>query len=326
MIIDISKTFSNELISKVLKFVDTLDSAQKEKLFFSYSDQERFNWHYTPIKKYGLALLEMSKNQQVLAFNITKFLLSEMGHITVDKIIELEKILNEWEIIQGEKNNWSRDSGLYYFSIFGKPNNDGNPWGIRLNGHHVLVTINFSSKFISLLPSFFGANPSEILHGDRKGKRILPNEEDIARNFIKSLNFHQSQKAILHKDAPSDIITQNVIHVKKFHIEDGIKFTDLFESQKSLVEELTKHYFRRFKDVFYSEYMESIGNLEKMRFVWAGSLNPKKPHYYSLYHPEFIIEYDNTQNGANHIHSVIRDIRNDWGEDLLSLHHKKFHV
>ena len=72
--------------------------------------------------------------------------------------------------------------------------------------------------------------------------------------------------------------------------------------------------------------MESIGNLEKMRFVWAGSLNPKKPHYYSLYHPEFIIEYDNTQNGANHIHSVIRDIRNDWGEDLLSLHHKKFHV
>ena len=242
MIIDISKTFSNELISKVLKFVDTLDSAQKEKLFFSYSDQERFNWHYTPIKKYGLALLEMSKNQQVLAFNITKFLLSEMGHITVDKIIELEKILNEWEIIQGEKNNWSRDSGLYYFSIFGKPNNDGNPWGIRLNGHHVLVTINFSSKFISL-------------------------------------NFHQSQKAILHKDAPSDIITQNVIHVKKFHIEDGIKFTDLFESQKSLVEELTKHYFRRFKDVFYSEYMESIGNLEKMRFVWAGSLNPKKPHY-----------------------------------------------
>ena len=108
MIIDISKNFSNKLISKVIKFVDTLDSTQKEKLFFSFSDQERFNWHYTPIKKYGLALLEMSKNQQVLAFNITKFLLSEMGHITVDKIIELEKILDEWEKIQGEKNNWSR--------------------------------------------------------------------------------------------------------------------------------------------------------------------------------------------------------------------------
>ena len=325
MIIDISKKFTDELIIKVRKFVDKLDSSQREKLFFSFSDQERMNWHYTPIKKYGLTLLEMNKNQQVLAFNMIKSLLSEIGQITVDKIIELEKILDEWERIQGEKNNWNRDSGLYYFSIFGKPNNEGNPWGIRLNGHHVLVTINFSTNFISLLPSFFGANPAEIQHGNRKKERTLLNEEDIARKFIKSMNFHQSKKAILHENAPSDIITKNVIHVKKFHIEDGIKFTELFDSQKKLIEPLIKHYFRRFNDIFFSEYMKNISNLDKMRFVWAGSIVPKKPHYYSIYHPDFIIEYDNTQNGANHIHTVIRDIKNDWGENLLSLHHEKFH-
>ena len=68
---------------------------------------------------------------------------------------------------------------------------------IRLNGHHVLVTINFSSKFISLLPSFFGKS-FEIHMEIEKGKNSTK-EEDIARNLVKSMNFHQSKKAILYE-------------------------------------------------------------------------------------------------------------------------------
>ncbi|MBA30915.1 MAG: hypothetical protein CL748_00060 [Chloroflexi bacterium] len=326
MKIDISKKFTKELCARALNFIDILTSSQKEKLFFSFSDKERFNWHYTPIKKYGLTISEMNEGQQNMAFNIIKLLLSEMGHQTFKEIIELEKILYEWEKLQGEKNHWIRDSGIYYFAIFGDPNNDGTPWGIRVNGHHILITVNFSSKFISFLPSFFGANPAEILHGKRKGEKTLLKEENLARSFIKSMNFHQSTKAILHENAPADIITQNVIHVKKFHIEDGIKYSSLFDSQKLLLKTLISHYFSRFNNLVFNEYIEKLSNLEQTRFAWAGSISPKKPHYYSIYHPEFIIEYDNTQNDSNHIHTVIRDIKNDWGENLLSLHYEKFHI
>jgi hypothetical protein len=36
----------------------------------------------------------------------------------------------------------------------------------------------------------------------------------------------------------------------------------------------------------------------------------------------FLIEYDNTQNNANHIHCVWRDFNGDWGEDLLAEHYR----
>ena len=60
--------------------------------------------------------------------------------------------------------------------------------------------------------------------------------------------------------------------------------------------------------------------LGDVRFAWAGSDAPRQGHYYVIHGPTFVIEYDNTQNGANHIHSVWRDLDNDWGDDALARH------
>ena len=61
---------------------------------------------------------------------------------------------------------------------------------------------------------------------------------------------------------------------------------------------------------------------DKLHFGWAGSIEPGKPHYYRMHGPTVLIEYDNTQNNANHIHSVWRDPERDFGGDLLREHYQ----
>ena len=56
-----------------------------------------------------------------------------------------------------------------------------------------------------------------------------------------------------------------------------------------------------------------------------GGLSKGQGHYYRIQGPSFLIEYDNTQNGANHIHAVWRDLANDWGEDVLAAHYRGAH-
>ena len=59
------------------------------------------------------------------------------------------------------------------------------------------------------------------------------------------------------------------------------------------------------------------GGIEKMRFGWAGATERGRQHYYRVQGPLFLIEYDASQDGGNHIHTVWRDFNGDFGRDLL---------
>jgi hypothetical protein len=61
---------------------------------------------------------------------------------------------------------------------------------------------------------------------------------------------------------------------------------------------------------------------DKVQFAWAGGTEKGQPHYYRVQGPTFLLEYDNTQNDANHVHAVWRDFDNDFGEDLLRQHYR----
>jgi hypothetical protein len=63
---------------------------------------------------------------------------------------------------------------------------------------------------------------------------------------------------------------------------------------------------------------------DKIQFAWAGGLERGEGHYYRIQGPTFLMEYDNTQNNNNHIHSVWRDFEGDFGEDLLRKHYKEY--
>lgn len=65
--------------------------------------------------------------------------------------------------------------------------------------------------------------------------------------------------------------------------------------------------------------------LDAVHLAWAGLTEPGAPHYYRVQGPQLLLEWDNTQRGANHAHSVWRDPIADFGLDVLAEHRAAHH-
>ncbi len=307
-------------------FLRTLSAAQKAKAQFLFDDQERYDWHYIPKERKGVSLGELNAVQKNAAFNLLHTALSDTGYNKAIAIIQLEAVLRE---VEGRSlNDDYRDPGKYYFSIFGNPAADS-IWGWRLEGHH--VSFNFSTKdnrLVSGTPGFLGANPAVVLSGPEKGKQILKDETQLGFALLNSLNSKQMEKAILSVEAPGEIITGPS---RKAMISDhkGILYSELNEAQQKNFLQLLSIYIHRYTSVFAMNMMHEIedSGLNNLRFAWAGDKQPGPghPHYYRIQGPTIIIEYDNTQNNANHVHTVVRDLKNDFGGDELLEHYKNGH-
>jgi len=309
-------------------FLNTLDDSKKAEASFEFAGDERYLWAYTPIDRNGLRVRDMTDEQRKAAFMLMDTGYSARGAATAHRIIELEAILGEWEKISNNISQWERSPERYWFSVFGTPGSVDEPWGFRVGGHHIALSANvINGEQVSILPLFFGANPAKIRHGERKGERTLIEEEDWARSLVTSLSSDQQKIAVVDEVAPADILTTNVRSADPDAAPKGIGFVDLGDPQREQLVALVKHYVTRAADDLASNYwteLEKTG-FDDMAFAWAGSRDVGACHYYSIKHPRFLIEYDNTQNDANHIHSVLRDYAHDWGEDLLAAHYRASH-
>ena len=322
-----TKARQNTGLSEMAKaadvFLQTLSEKQKVKIRFGFNEEERYNWHYIPRSRKGLTLNEMTGQQIKDALALLHTALSDTGFNKANSIMQLENVLREVE--SRPSNDTHRDPGNYSFSIFGNPATDA-IWGWRLEGHH--IAFNFSSednRLVSGTPSFFGSNPGVVLSGSEKGKYILKDEAELGFALLHSLNKEQMDKAIISNEAPGEILTaasrQAMINDPK-----GILYNELESPQQKIFLQLLSIYIHRYTRFFAEGMMKEIeeAGLNNLRFAWAGDQQPGvgHPHYYRIQGPTIIIEYDNTQNNANHIHTVIRDLKNDFGGDELLKHYK----
>jgi hypothetical protein len=304
-------------------FLQTLSEKQKIKTQFGFGEDERYNWNYVPRSRKGLTLNEMNDKQIKNAFALLRTALSDTGFNKTNSIIRLENVLREVE--NRPANDTHRDPGNYSFSIFGNPATDA-IWGWRLEGHH--ISFNFSSednRLVSGTPSFFGSNPGIVLSGSEKGKHILKDETELGFALLNSLKKEQKDKAVISNEAPAEIITAASRHAM-INDPKGILYNDLESSQQKIFLQLLSIYIHRYTRTFADVMMKEIedASLTNLRFAWAGEQLPGigHPHYYRIQGPTIIIEYDNVQNNANHIHTVIRDLKNDFGGDELLKHYK----
>ena len=309
-------------------FLNSLDDSQRVTASFDFAGDERYKWAYTPIDREGIKLGEMNDAQRKAAFTMMETGYSARGVTTAHRIMELETILGEWEKISEKISKWERNTDRYWFSVFGIPGSVDEPWGFRVGGHHIGLTANVvNGEQVAILPLFFGANPAVIRHGDRKDERTLVEEQDWARSLLLSLDAEQMKLAVVDPIAPADILTTNVRSADPNIAPKGIGFSLLGDQQRDRLVALAKHYVTRGSDDLASSYwreLESVG-FNDVTFAWAGPSEVGAPHYYAIRHPRFLIEYDNTQNEANHIHSVLRDYAHDFGEDLLAAHYRDSH-
>jgi hypothetical protein len=297
-------------------FLAALNPEQRAKAVFEWKSEERFDWHYVPKARKGLPIREMSSAQRPLAHGLLASGLSHRGYLKAAAIMSLEQIL-----FDVENKSPTRDPELYYVTIFGTPGKD--QWGWRVEGHHLSLNFTLSGEeVLAVTPSFFGANPARIPDGPRRGLRVLGQEEDLARQLVKSLTEEQRKVAIVATDAPREIITGNARKANPLE-PLGLSAARLNGSQKHALDALLREYVFRYRPEIAESDLKKIQEAgeEKLYFAWAGGLEPGQGHYYRVQGPTFLMEYDNTQNDANHIHTVWRDFQNDFGEDLLRRHY-----
>ena len=315
------QTATNDMALAAKKFLHGLSSSQKAKAQFKFEDDERYNWHFVPRERNGIPLKDLDREQHSAAMDLLRTALSDAGYKKTTAIIQLELVLREVE----NANPDYRDPGKYYFSVFGDPSDS--IWGWRLEGHH--ISFNFSSEnneLVSGTPGFLGSNPAVVQSGPQKGLQILKDETESGFALLKSLDARQKEKAIIASSAPADIITGNS---RKAMINDpkGILYSEMTGVQQRLFAQLLGLYINRYKKPYADKMMKDIegAGLNSLQFAWAGAQEPGigNKHYYRIQGPTIIIEYDNTQNNANHVHSVIRDLKNDFGGDQLLDHYKK---
>ena len=127
--------------------------------------------------------------------------------------------------------------------------------------------------------------------------------------------------AVVDEVAPDDIITGAELMIDPLS-PVGVKASALTASQRALLMRVIDSYTSVMADDIAAEQMAKIrdAGLDEIGFAWAGPLERGAQHYYRVQGPTFLIEYDSTQGGGNHVHSVWRDFTNDFGRDLLREH------
>jgi len=294
-----------------------------------FGDDRRYIWDYRPIEstpRNGLRLINMSDEQKRKALALLDIGLSTRGADTVRKIIDLEIPLLLQEKIEGRVTPFVRHPEQFAVAIFGEPGGRL-PWAWHIGGHHVGVHFTvIDGDRIASVPLFFGANPAEVRHGPTAGQRTLPEEEDLARALTRGLAAEQKRVAIVSDTAFPDILTDAYRVANAFAPPRGLAWSAMSGQTREQLVGLLRHYITRTNDELSGKYWPKVeSELELLTFAWAGSLEPGQGHYYAIKAPSWLIEYDNTQNGANHIHSVLRDITSDWGDDLIARHYAESH-
>ena len=317
---------NTEMVAHAQDWLSLLDSQQRESACFAFESDERLNWHFVPRDRLGLPLKAMNLQQRQAAYVLLQTGLSHEGYLKATTIMSLESVLRELEKDRPGNDN-RRDPEKYWFSVFGTPS-ASKPWGWRLEGHH--LSVNFSSvdgAVAAATPLFLGASPAEIRSGPRAGQRVLAAEEDLARKLIVSLQENHAQKSVMLTEAPGEVFTVPDASLDLGSAQ-GVFGKEMTVSQQVLFQQVVEQVVRTLRGEFADDVRVAISGdaLREVSFAWAGSFERGKGHYYRIHGPSFIIEYDNTQNEANHAHVVWHSLHDNFGLDTLRRHYESEHA
>lgn len=319
-----SPEIAQELAVAAQRFIDTLEPGMQAKYLFQ--DAERGNFHFFPVSRRGVPLKQLKEGQRHLALALMSATLSHVGNQKALTIMSLGDYLKETD----KSPNIHRDSDQYHVTIFGTPSPEGT-WGYRFEGFHLSLNVTVvRGRWISVTPSFIGAIPATVPTGPRKGLQVLQQEAELGRALAQSLSAEQRKTGF---GKIPDFLTETVggfVTGNRRKLErgkpSGIAASAMTAAQRDLLMKLVRTHIGRIRKELADQDLARLerAGTEKIHFQWAGGLKTGEPHHYLIQGPTFLIEYDNTQDGANHVHCIYRDFDNDFGDALLE-HYQKHH-
>jgi hypothetical protein len=290
---------------------ELLSHVADERVRRAFDDDRARRWiEYRPRERPGISLAELDLPARKAAHRLLASALSTHAFAQAAAIIALEEVLD-----RAEGYGRERHSDDYYVVVFGEP---GDRWGWRFEGHHISVSVTLTGDTVSPGPVFLGANPARTDYAGRPVLRPLAPEEDIARALLAALPAAARRQAIIDPHAPDDIISYTHPRAPE-DLPPGVPATALGPTTRALLDQLLAVYLDRLApDLAAAEAARLAG--AELHFAWAGPEQPGAGHYYRIQGPDLLIEYDNTQNGANHAHTVLRRPASDFGDDILARH------
>jgi Protein of unknown function (DUF3500) len=298
------------------RFLKSLDAGLAKKARYpEFDSPERLNWHFIPRERNGVPIKDLFPEQRALALGLINAGLTGSGFLKATTIMSLEAVLREQEHGGGPL----RDPERYFLTIFGTPGDRGK-WGWRVEGHH--LSLNFTledGKIVSATPAFFGANPAEVRQGPRQGLRTLADRDDRALRLVQALDENQRKTAIFSSEAPAEIRAANTPQPPT-DSAIGIAYSELNRDQQAMLRALFESYAEDMPDEVSRAWLGEIrrAGFDEIRFTWAGAADRSQRHAYRVQGPTFLIEFNDTQNNANHIHSVWRNMLGDFGIPVAS--------
>jgi hypothetical protein len=304
---------ARRLVSVATEFLDSLDDSQRQQAALPFDDEARRTWAYTPGPRDGVPMYALSRAETKAAFKLLAALLAPPAFAQAVAVTGLEEVLDE---VEG-RTSGRRHIGDYWVAVFGEPGVE--PWGLRFEGHHVSVNATVGAGEVVLTPLFLGANPASVGDDGHVVLAPLQVEERLGFELVNGLTVEQRSSAVLSENAPADIVTRNRPRLEAPLDPAGMPLSALDGSAGTTAGELVRIYLDRFPDGVKRPQRDELW------FAWAGALEPGIGHYYRLTGQRFLVELDNTQNGANHVHTVVRSPQADFGDDVLAAHYRSEH-
>ncbi len=295
-----------------LDWLAALDARQREGAALAFDGGERENWHYVPRSRRGLALRDMSQAQRVRVMALLESALGATGVDRVQGVRHLEGLLRQRE------GTW-RDPDNYALAVFGSPG--GWPWGWRFEGHHLSLNVTISAPDkIAVTPAFWGANPARTADG----LRLMGPAEDLGRELIRDLSETQRRSAIIGNRSLGDIVA-GPGRERDLGAPRGVAIATMEEPARNRALAIIDYFLRALTPELAALQRRRVfeTGASNLRFAWAGPLDDGEPYYFRLHGAVTLVELDNTQNDANHVHSVWRDLAADFGRDALADHYRR---
>ena len=307
-------------------FLGALPQDQRALAAFAFDAPERVRFHFIPpesFRRHGVPIKDMGQAQRELAHTLLRTGLSQRGYMTATQIMEAEGIL---QMLEGGRGQFSRDPELYFVSVFGTPSATGT-WGWRFEGHHLSLQYTIVEGDITVSsPTFLAANPAEVPEGPRRGMRALARQEDAGRAMLSALTTAQREIAIQEDIPVRDVVARVALDIDPL-APVGIAASALDEGQRQILMEIVHAYTDVMADEIAALRLAKIeqAGAENLRFAWAGGTKRGEMSYFRVQGPTFLIEFSNTMNDPNHIHSGWREFGAEFGRDILAEHMRNDH-
>jgi hypothetical protein len=279
----------------------------------AFDDEPTRRWlEYRPQARPGAPLTDLDPDTRKAAHRLLATALRPHAFAQAMTIVSLEEVLD-----RSEGYRRGRHSNDYYVIVFGDPTTDAG-WGWRFEGHHISVTMTLDGDTIYPTPVFFGANPNAVYYGDIPVVRPLGVEEDLGYEVMRSLDPAMRARVVVAPSAPPDIVSGP--RGRTSSIEPlGVAVADLPSGAADIARELLSVYLDRL-------LVPVDVDVEALHFAWQGATKPGEGgHYYRIQGRDLLVEYDNTDDGANHAHTVVRRPAADFGGDILAAHRNAAH-